>query len=375
MTVNDSTNPHRRDQLPCLIVGGGPIGLETAVHLQRFGIESLVVDAGAVGHTISWWAPQTRWFSSNERIAIAGVPLHPVSGEKSTREEYLNYLRHVVRQFGLTIQTRTRIQSVSSDSDGRLEVVGVSANGEQTWMADNVVLAIGGTDHPNRLGVPGEDLPHVDGYLREIHRYFQRRVVVVGGRNSAIEAALRIFHGGGKVTLVYRGEGLPEDHIKYWLLPEIRGLVRSGRIDAHFDSQITRIDLDAVTVQTPDGEQRLQADDVLTLIGYHQDKRLFDAVGVELVGDMQRPKHDPETMQTNVDGVYVAGTAVAGTQSSSYKTFLENCHDHPKKIAADIARKRQHASPKQGSSAEASVPLAAQDRVGYERLIEMQPES
>ena len=373
--MNDSPRPLRPDEPTCLIVGAGPIGLETAVHLQRLGIDSTVVDAGPIGHTIAWWAPQTKWFSSNERIAIAGVPLNPVAGEKSTREEYLNYLRHVVRQYGLAVQTQTRVADVTRTRDGRLSVRGASSVGEKTWTAKAVVLAIGGTDHPNRIGIPGEDLAHVDGYLREIHRYFRRRVTIVGGRNSAIEAALRIFHGGGEVTLVYRGDALPEDHIKYWLLPEIRGLIRSGRITAHFGSEVVRIGPSSVIVTTPEGERELATDDVLTLVGYHQDKRLFEAVGVELIGDMRRPRHDPDTMQTNVEGVYVAGTAVAGTQSSSYKTFLENCHDHPEKIATDLAKKLDRRGTPREPIGEGPVPLAGQDPVGYESLIEMQPES
>ena len=333
-----------------VVVGGGPIGLETAVALKRSSIDAVVLEAGSMGNTIAWWAPQTRWFSSNERIAIGGVPLMTNDGGKSDRETYLTYLRTVARQFDLDVRTQTRVTDVvdviAKDDGGgaNCEASGngglrVHHQGGEPIAASAVVLAVGGTDHPNRLGVPGEDLPHVDGYLREVHRYFGRRVVVVGGRNSAIEAALRLHHVGAKVSLVYRGGGLPEDHIKYWLLPEVRGLIGAGAIDAHFNSNVRQITAESVLINKGDQTVDLPCDDVLTLIGYRQDKTLFEKLGVELEGPMRRPVYDDATMQTGRRGIYVAGTATAGTQNSRYKTFLENCHQHVDKIVADIRRR------------------------------------
>ena len=321
------------------IVGGGPIGLELAVALKLAGISYQVFEAGCVGHTISWWAPQTRWFSSNERIAIAGIPLLTEDQSKSTREQYLNYLRSVASQFALEIQTQTRVTGVDREGDGFTVTTNRARdNGSLPvqWRADFIVLATGGTDSPKRLGIRGEDLPHVDGYLRETHRYFNRRVLIVGGRNSAIEAALRLHHAGAQVTLSYRGEQLPEQSIKYWLLPEIKGLIKSGRIDARFGTEPLEITPERVRLgqagNTSLEVASVEADDVLSLIGYEQDKTLFRKCGVELIGEMQRPAYDEATMETNVPGIFVAGTAVAGTQSSSYKVFLENCHDHIDKI-------------------------------------------
>src|SRR6056297_2534725 len=159
-----------------VIVGAGPIGLELAVALKHAGIDFQIFDAGEIGHTISWWAQQTRWFSSNERIAIAGVPLQTVDQSKATREHYLNYLRSVATQFGLRVQTFTPVTDIRRQQDGRFEVVTKPRCNTATWHCDAVVLAVGGTDFPRKLGIPGEDLPHVDGYLRETHRYFGRRV-------------------------------------------------------------------------------------------------------------------------------------------------------------------------------------------------------
>lgn len=330
-SVNET--PPEPDQARVIIVGAGPIGLELSVALRQHAIEHRVFDAGPIGQTMTWWAPGTRWFSSNERIAIAGVPLLTVDQAKATREEYLTYLRSVVAQFELPVSTFCPVVDIQR-SGGRFTVTTRDSSGRRQRDADAVVLAIGGTDFPRRLDVPGQELPHVDGYLREPHRYAGRKVVIIGGRNSAVEAALRLHHVGARVTLCYRGDELPSDGIKYWLLPEITGLIGAGRIVGCFGRQVQRITEDGVVVLNHKTNQQevLAADDVLSLIGYEQDKSLLRAAGVELLDDCQRPRFDPETMQTNVAGIYVAGTVVAGTQNSKYKIFLENCHDHVGKI-------------------------------------------
>ncbi|WP_161604683.1 NAD(P)-binding domain-containing protein [Roseiconus nitratireducens] len=323
-----------------VIVGAGPIGIELAVALQRAGIAFEMFDAGSIGQTISWWAPQTRWFSSNERIAIAGVPLQTVDQTKATREQYLNYLRSVVTQFGLRIHTHTPVLDIQRGEDTMTVITG-GQQVRQRWRCREVVLAIGGTDFPRKLEIPGEDLPHVDGYLRETHRYFGRRVLIIGGRNSAIEAALRLHHAGAQVSISYRGEELPVDGIKYWLLPEMLGLLKAGRIGNHLGTVPVEITPQSVKLRSINDDSAplrdVPADDVLSLIGYEQEKSLFRAAGVELVDTSQRPTHDPVTMQTNIPGIYVAGTAVAGTQNSKYKTFLENCHDHVDRIVAHLS--------------------------------------
>ena len=345
--------PPRTDEpLDVAIVGGGPIGLELAVAAAREGLTYAVFEAVQIGHTISWWAPQTRWFSSNERIAIAGVPLESADQSKSTREQYLAYLRSVVRQFDLKVQTFARVTDIQGGVSEGFSVAFERRGIAAAVRARAVVLAIGGTDFPKRLGVPGEDLPHVDSYFREPHQYFGRRVLIVGGRNSAVEAALRATAAGAEVAISYRGPHLPRESIKYWLLPEIEGMIRSGRVKAYFGTTPEWIAADAVRLrrlpgvevpedmQPPDrgGEAFWDqpADDVLSLIGYQQDKRLLRRCGVELAGETQRPVFDEATMMTNVPGIYVAGTAIAGTQSSRYRVFVENCHDHVGRIIRSL---------------------------------------
>ena len=320
------------------IVGGGPIGVELAATLARDGVDFVHVEARQLGHTMTWWAPGTRWFSSNERIAVAGVPLLTHDQGKATREHYLTYLRTVVGTHDLTVRTYEPAVDVERHGDGTFTLVTNPRGGRRRIACEAVVLAVGGTDFPRKLGCEGDDLPHVDGYLRDPHDYFGRRVLTVGGRNSAVEAALRLHHAGAEVALSYRGPDLDDNGIKYWLLPEINGLTKSGRVEGHFDTVPDRITPTHVTLRNLKTGDRydVEADAVLSLIGYEQDKRLFRRAGVDLVGETQRPAFDEATMETNVPALYVAGTAVAGTQSSSYKIFLENCHVHCARIAAHL---------------------------------------
>lgn len=364
-------------QVDAVVVGAGPIGIETAIELRRRGIDAVIFEAGALGHTISWWAPQTRWFSSNDRIAISGVPLQTIDQSKASREEYLNYLCCVVDQFEVPIKTFAKVESFQSvghndDPTWRLSVAGRTRLVE----AKAVILAIGGTDFPNRLDVPGQSLPHVDGYLREIHRYHGRRVLIVGGRNSAVEAAIRLHRGNAKVTLSYRGEGLPSDGIKYWLRPEIEGLIGSGAIPAWFNSRVIQIDADAaiLRINSPSGEEeiRVEADDVLTLIGYRQNQELFSNLGILSEDSDPKPIYDPATMQTPRKGIYVAGTAIGGTQSSKYQVFLENCHDHAIKIADHLQSRLNHQPP---GVKPASVHRHSDSQESLRQRIGMQPES
>src|SRR4051794_18640193 len=189
------------DRTDVIIIGAGPIGLELAVALKRRGIDYLHFDARQIGYTISWFPPQTKFFSSNERISIAGVPLQTADQNKATREEYLAYLRSVVLQYNLKIHTYEPVVAIERDEqDETITLTTRPPAGERTYRVGKLILATGGTDHPRRLNVPGENLPHVSAYLRDPHQYFQKRVLVVGGKNSAVEAALRCHQVGATVA-------------------------------------------------------------------------------------------------------------------------------------------------------------------------------
>ena len=317
------------------IIGAGPIGIELAVALKRRGIEYLHFDARQVGYTISWFAPQTQFFSSNERIAIAGVPLQTPNQNKATREEYLAYLRSVVQQFDLHIRTYEPIESMAQ-IEGLFELTTSCGGAQRQYRARRLVLATGGTARPRMLNVPGEGLPHVSHYFQDPHTYFRKRVLIIGGKNSAIEATLRCYRVGAHVTLSYRRDKLDPEAIKYWLLPEVSGLLQSGRIRGILDSTVQSIAPGHTTLLTRDGRTiDVPADFVLPLIGYEADMSLCRMAGVQLNGPGQVPTYDEQTMQTNVSGLYLAGTVVGGTQEK-YRVFIENCHVHVDRIVASL---------------------------------------
>jgi bacillithiol disulfide reductase len=327
-----------------LIVGAGPIGLELAVVLKAMGVDYRQVDAGQVGQTISWYPRQVRFFSSPERIAIAGVPLGTHDQEKATREAYLAYLRGIVQQFGLRISTYERVMRVEKNEGGF--AVQTRRGGEQrVYQARQVVMAIGDLHHPQKLNIPGEDLAHVSHYFDEPHRYFGQKLLIVGGRNSAVETAIRCSRAGAEVTLSYRRAEFDATSVKYWLLPEILSLIKSGEVAYQPNTTPTRVcDTHVRLARTREDGQiepacgdpiDLRADFVLLLTGYRMDTSLLEETGVELVGENRGPKFDPKTMMTNVQGLYIAGTAAAGTQKN-FRLFIENCHQHVTRIVKAI---------------------------------------
>lgn len=322
---------------PVIIVGAGPIGLEVAARLKADGLNYIQLEAGQLGQTISWYPQQARFFSSAARIAIAGVPLLTPDQSKATKEEYLLYLRAVAIQFGLAIRTYERVVSIRRHKDNfSVETVCKLTGVTNHYAARAVVSAIGDMHSARRLDIAGEDLPFVSHYFQSPLPFFGRRLLIVGGRNSAVEAALRCHHAGAKVTIVYRGAQLPEDSIKYWLLPEIRGLIREGQIAFLPNTQIASIEPNTANLIGMQGQkERLAVDFVLLLTGYTMDATLLEQAGVELVGPDRVPSFDPNTMETNVPGLYVAGTATAGTQQR-HKVFIETCHDHADRIAAAL---------------------------------------
>ncbi len=323
------------------LIGAGPIGLELAVAFKLAGIDYIHFDARQIGYTISWFAPQTRFFSSNERIAIAGVPLQTWDQGKATREEYLAYLRRIVIQYDLPVRTYEPVMAIEKKRDG-FRLTTRPGGEDRAYSVKRIVLATGGTDRPRRLNIPGEDLPHVDHYFRDPHIYFRKRVLIVGGKNSAVETALRCYHAGAYVTVSYRRGELDPASIKYWLQPEINGLIAAGKIGGLFQTVPTRITPTQVEFRQTGTDEPLVKpfDFVLLLIGYEADSTLLRCAGIDLQGECQLPVYDQATMQTNVPGIYVAGCAIGGTQDK-YAIFLENCHVHVPRIVAALQGRQE----------------------------------
>jgi thioredoxin reductase (NADPH) len=313
------------------VIGAGPIGLELAVALKQAGIDYVQIDAGQIGSTIEWYPPQMLFHSSSDRLALAGLPIQTANQQKITREEFLAYLRALVQYFGLTVRTYERVVDIKKSPDG-FELQTTAGR----LRADIVVLAIGAFHAPRLINVPGEDLPHVSHYLGDPHKYFGKRLLIVGGRNSAVEAAVRCHRAGADVTISYRGSDFDPKVVKFWLLPEVRALIRDGYV--RFLPRTSMEEILPGKVRLSSGE--IPAEFVLLMTGYRQDPRLFEMLGVTLQGDERAPVHDPETMETNVPGVFIAGTAVAGTPPRKVSVIVETCHVHVPRIVAAITGRR-----------------------------------
>jgi thioredoxin reductase (NADPH) len=317
------------------IVGAGPIGLELAVCLKRAGVNYIQFEAHQIGYTISWWPRNTHFFSTTERIEIAGIPIQNLTQGRTTGEEYLAYLRSVVEQFDLQIHTYETVMDIQRQEDGFILHTRTQA-GDKVYSARRVVIAFGDMHFPNCLGIPGEDLPHVSHYFDDPHKYFRKRLLIVGGRNSAVEAALRCWRAGSIVSISYRRRSFDDKIVKNHILPDLLTQIELGNIEFLPETQPVSISPENVTLESVDGQRwEHPADFVLLNTGFVADPGLFKIAGVHLIGEQCAPQVNPETMETNVPGLYVAGTAAAGTQKR-YRLFIENCHEHVGKIVAAL---------------------------------------
>ena len=303
-----------------IIVGGGPIGLACAISAKRCGQNPLILEAGAIVNSIVGYPIQMGFFTTPELLEIGGHPLVCVGG-KPTREEALMYYRGVARAEALRVQTYTRLVSATRE-DGRIVCRIDALEGPDQISCDRLVLATGYFDNPRPLGVPGEDLPHVSHYFDEAHRHVGLDVVVIGGKNSAAEVALMLYRVGARVTLVYRGAAFPAS-LKYWVRPDLENRIKAGEIAARLGATVEEITPRAVIIRRADGEREsIPAHRVFPMIGYRPDTELFRRVGLEIDEATGRPSHDPATLETNVPGVYLAGSVTAGYRTGDI--FIEN---------------------------------------------------
>ncbi len=319
-----------------LIVGAGPIGLACAISARRRGRDPLVIDAGPIAASIVKYPVGLSFFTTPERLEIGNHPL-VCSGAKPTREEALKYYRGVARAEQLRVRTYVRLAGARREADGihcRLR----SARGEEGYRCDRLVLATGYFDHPNRLEAPGEDLPHVSHYADEPHLTAGLPIVIVGGKNSAVEHALNCYRAGAAVTLVYhRSELRPT--VKYWLRPDFENRVKAGEIAVRWESRVTRIDPAGVTIRGPGSHPEiLPADRVYLLTGFHPDFELFRSIGIRLDPESGRPELDPDTLESNVPGVHLAGSVTSGRKIS--EVFIENGRYDGEKIFGDAADRK-----------------------------------
>jgi thioredoxin reductase (NADPH) len=319
-----------------LIVGAGPSGLATAIAAKQRGLDYVVVEKGILVNSIFNFPPYMVFFTTPELLEIGGLPL-VTPYDKPTRLEALRYYRRVVDTFDLQISFHEAVTAIERGDDGVFTVTTTTPRGAtRVREARAVVLAIGYYDLPNYLGIPGEDLPHVNHYYTDAHPYYRHRVVVVGGQNSAAEACLELFRAGAQPTLVHRHAELGGT-IKYWVRPDIENRIKEGSVKAHFESRVVEITPTAVIIEGPGGRQELPAEGVFLLTGYRPDTELMVRAGVACDPDTLAPQMHPDTFETTVPNLFVAGGAVAGRHTGNI--FIENGRFHGGKIIDTLAQR------------------------------------
>jgi thioredoxin reductase (NADPH) len=321
-----------------LIIGAGPSGLATAIAASKAGLDYLVLEKGALVDAIHRFPRQMTFFTTPDLLEIGGLPF-VTPYEKPTQGEALRYYRRVAEACDLRVELGVLVLGITRDGPG-FRVRARTRKGEEDRRARHVVVATGYYDHPNLLGIPGEDLPHVSHYWTEAHAYWRRPVVVVGGKNSAAIAALELYRTGAQVTLVHRGPRLA-DSIKYWIKPDIENRIKDGAVAARFETRLVRIEPEVVRLMGPQGEEAVRADAVFLLTGYHPDVELLRSAGVEVDPVTLKPALDPSTLETNVPGLYVAGAVVSGRETG--RIFIENGRFHGEAIVAAVRARSEGA--------------------------------
>ena len=327
--------------LDLAVIGAGPCGLAVGIAAHQRGLSCTIFEQGCVVSSIAQYPTYITFFSTAERIAIGGMPFE-VGTEKPTRRDAMAYYRGVVTQAGLDVRQYEKVERVeqrdpagsASGAPGGFIIHSRSAAGAQATRARAVVLATGYFGTPNRLGVPGEDLPHVTHYYREGHEAFQRNALVVGGGNSAVETALDLVRCGARVTVVHAGPTF-DRNIKPWVRPDFEQRVHEGLIALRWNTRVTAIEPGAAHLSGGNERMTVAADHVYLMTGFTPSSELVGPLGVHVDATTAVPEHDPVTMETNVPGVYVAGVLVSGNDAN--RIFIENGRDHGELIAAALA--------------------------------------
>ena len=311
-----------------VVVGAGPTGLACGIELKQRGVSTVLIDKGCVVNSIYNYPTHMVFFTTPELLEIGGLPMTSLN-EKPGRTEALKYYRRVAEYYQLDIHQYERVLEI--EGDDRDFLVRTS---KAQYATRKIVLATGYYDLPNMLNVPGEQLDKVIHYYREPHPYYDHDVVVVGAKNSAAIAALELHWTGARVTMVHRGAAI-SDRVKYWIKPNIENRIKSGEIQAYFKSHLLEIQPKAVVLDTPDGQVTVKNDFVFAMTGYRPDLEFLESLGIRLDPVSQRPRTNPDTLESDRPGIFLAGVIVAGMHTN--EIFIENGRFHGKKIAEAIA--------------------------------------
>lgn len=320
------------EKVDAIIVGGGPCGLAAAIALKEIGLAPIVIEKGNIVNSIYQYPTHQTFFSSSDKLAIGNVPFI-VEQRKPHRNQALVYYREVVKMKDINVHRFEHVHRVTKQNE--LFTVETS---KATYTTPYVVIATGYYDHPNYIGLQGEHLPKVFHYFKEGHPYFDTDVVVIGGKNSAVDAALELHKAGARVTCVYRGDDYSPS-VKPWVLPDFAALVRSGDITMHFNAHVVEIDEEAVIIEKEGEQLHIPNDFVFAMTGYHPDHEFIRNMGVKIDEETGRPLVNEETMETNVDNLFIAGVIAAGNNAN--EIFIENGRFHGGQIAACIQAKQQ----------------------------------
>jgi thioredoxin reductase (NADPH) len=323
------------ETVDALVVGAGPTGLACGIELQNRGVKTVLIEKGCVVNSIYHYPTNMTFFTTPELLEIGNIPMTSLN-EKPNRTEALKYYRKVAEHFHLDVRQYEKVDRIAGE-DNAFEVHSTDKLGcRHVYRARKIVLATGYYDVPNMLDVPGEELHKVLHYYKEPHPYYNHDVAVIGAKNSAAIAALELYWTGARVTLIHRGAGI-SDRVKYWIKPNIENRINNGEIRGYFHSRVVEILPDSIRVATPEGEIVLKNDFVFALIGYQPDLEFLNATGITLDPDTQRPRTNPETLESERLGIYLAGVIVAGMHTN--EIFIENGRLHGHLIAQAIAEK------------------------------------
>lgn len=316
------------EKLDVLIIGAGPIGLACGIEAKRAGLNYLIVEKGCLVNSLYNYPMNMTFFSTSEKLEIGQVPFVSDSS-RPKRQEALEYYRRIAVSFKLNIHLNKLVQHI----DGNFPEYRVRTD-KNTYQAKRIIIATGFYDIPNLLNVPGEELPKVKHYFSDPHFYAMQKVIVVGANNSSVDVALETYRKGAEVTMVIR-EGEIGKRVKYWVKPDVENRIKEGGIKAYFKSQIVEIREREVDIQTPEGVLTLANDYVLAMTGYQPNFAMLQKFGIQLSEDEKRqPSHNPDTMETNKKGIYLAGVVCGGMDTHTW--FIENSREHAGKIFEHI---------------------------------------
>lgn len=322
-------NPDSKDT-NVIIIGAGPIGLACAIELHKRNISYRIIEKGCIVNAIFHYPTNMTFFSTSDRLEIGEVPFIS-HGVKPTRREALEYYRRVADSYKMRLNLYENVEEVTG-SDGDFTVI----TDKGRYHAEKIIVATGFYVLPNRMGIPGEDLPKVKHYYDEPHPYTFQKIIVIGAGNSAVDVALETYRCGADVTMVVREPEL-KDGVKYWVRPDIENRIKEGEIKAYFNSRVLEIKQDSVVIETPDGRKTLDNDFVLAMTGYHPNYELLKKLGIAFSDDAyQTPVYDEETHESNRKGMYLAGVVCGGYNTS--KWFIENARVHAEWIAGHISQ-------------------------------------